>query len=225
MITKAMSEATWTPPGPGMWERDAAHQDRPFSRLFFELAPHSFSAGTSEAFARFGLPFSGFEMADINGWFFGTLSPVAEDEFPARVEAAERAVVDRPWRAIADEWYSSVRASFVRRNQQLQAVVPADLDDAALAAHLLEAIHLYSDAAKRHFFDAVAHWVAVGLLVNEAQELAGWDADRTILSLSGASPASTAPLTALRRISMSIETIPEARCQEPADLIHLCSAM
>jgi len=210
MNSQATSETVWVAPGPGMWERDAAHQDRPFSRLWLECSPQSFQAGAGEAFARFGVPLAGFEIVDVGGWFFGTLKPVDEEVFPIRIEAAERALAERPWRAIADEWFDRDRAVFVRRNRELQAIAPARLDDEALAAHIADALNLLADASTRHFLDAVAHWVGVGLLINEAEQLAGWTPDRTILALAGASPASTAPVAALRRIASAIEADPRA---------------
>src|SRR5512139_1417677 len=94
---------TWNAPGPGVWERDAAHQERPFSTLWMEVAPGTLGAGTSDAFARFGIPFSRFEAAGVEGWFFGTFVPAPEEAIPERIDAAERALVERPWRAIADE--------------------------------------------------------------------------------------------------------------------------
>ena len=53
MSTPSASAVTWTAPGPGVWERDAAHQERPFSTLWMEAAPMWFRPGFSEAFERF----------------------------------------------------------------------------------------------------------------------------------------------------------------------------
>lgn len=204
------SPVTWSAPGPGPWERDAAHQERPFSALWLEAAPPAFSRGFSEALARFGTPFSSFEVADVDGWFFGALSPVAEEEFPARAEAAEQALATRPWRTIADEWVSSVRGQFLRRNRTLQAVDPGRLDDAGLAAHLAATLALFHDGLVRHFLQAGAHWVGVGLLANEAGTLTGWTPERVIQALAGASPASMAPVAGLQRISEAIAADPRA---------------
>ncbi len=210
MSTANPVEVIWAPPGPGLWERDAAHQERPFSALWLEMASGAFAAGTSDAFARFGIPFARFETANLHGWFFGTLTPVADEEFPDRIAAAELALTTRPWRAIADEWSSSARAVFVARNRAIQAVDPAGLSDEALAAHLAGALGLLRDAATRHFLDAVAHWVSVGLLLMEAGRLAGWPPERTIRALAGASPASVAPAAAVGRIRDAIAADPEA---------------
>lgn len=231
MTTAAPSGKTWIAPGPGAWERDAAHQERPFCQLWLESALPAFRKGTGEAFARFGIPFSGFETVDLEGWFFGTFSPIAEEVFPARVEAAERALAERPWRAIADEWHRSVREVFVRRNRALQSVLPASLDDDGLAAHLDDALLLFSDAGTRHFFQAVAHWVGVGLLITEAGRQAGWTPERTIQALSGASPNSTAPVAALQRVATAIAADPRAGAElasdrDPASVLaalHECS--
>lgn len=231
MTARATIDTTWVAPGPGAWERDAAHQDRPFSTLWLETTPAAFRRGTAQAFARFGIPFTAFETAEVEGWFFGTLAPVADDVFPDRVEAADRALATRPWRAIADEWHRSGREELVRRNRAIQSVLPAGLDDRALAAHLDDALTLLADAAGRHFFHAVAHWVGVGLLINEAERHAGWAPARTIRALAGASPASTAPVAALQRVAAAIAADPRARAElasdgEPASVLatlHECS--
>ena len=204
MNTPSASAATWRAPGPGPWERDAAHQERPFSTLWMEAAPLGFRRGFGEAFERFGMPFRTFEVADVNGWFFGTFAPVAEEDLPERVATAESALDTRPWRAIADEWMSSVRRQLLRRNRELQAVEPGELDDGGLAAHLASTLELFHDGLARHFLQAGAHWVGVGLLAHEAATLAGWTPERVIQALVGASPASIAPLGGLRRIADAI---------------------
>ena len=135
-------------PGPGLWERDAAHQERPFSTLWMEVMPFGFHQGFSEAFERFGLPFQSFDLADVDGWFFGTFTPVAEAEFAARAATAEHAIDARPWRAIAEEWTSSVRGQLLERNRGLQAVEPRALDDGSLAQHLAATLELLCDGGR-----------------------------------------------------------------------------
>lgn len=211
MTTETSTGTTWAAPGPGLWERDAAHQERPFSRLWLERAIPAFKAGTAEAFARFGLPFAAFDVVDLEGWFFATLTPVDEAMFPARAEAAERALAERPWRAIADEWDRAVRDDYAQRNRAVQSVDPADLNDAALADHLADCLRLFSDAGTRHFLQAVSHWIGVGLFIAEADRLAGWTPERSIQALTGGSPNSTAPVTAVRRIASAVAANERAR--------------
>ncbi len=233
MTTPTASANTWKAPGPGLWERDAAHQERPFSTLWLEAALPAARRGSGEAFERFGLPFRSFEAVDVNGWFFVTFSPVAEEEFPGRMAAAESALDSRPWRAIADEWTGSVRGQLLQRNRELQTAEPGELDDSGLAAHLASALELFHDGGTRHFLQAVAHWVGVGLLANEAATLTGWPPERVIQALAGGSPTSLAPLGGLRRIAEAIALDPRASAilagdDEPrAALGHLraCSPM
>lgn len=210
MGTPAASATLWTAPGPGMWERDAAHQERPFSTLWLEAALPAARRGSGEAFERFGLPFRSFEAVDVNGWFFVTFSPVAEAELPGRMAAAESALDARPWRAIADEWMDSVRGELLQRNRELQAVEPGELDDSGLAAHVASTLELFHDGGTRHFLQAVTHWVGVGLLANEAATLTGWPPERVIQALAGGSPASIAPVGGLRRIADAIASDPRA---------------
>ena len=204
------SDGPVAPPGPGRWERDPAHQERPFSRLWFDVVPLAFARGTAEGFERLGLPLAEMQVADISGWFFGTMLPVSDDEFVARIEAAEQALAERTWRTIADEWHATERNRFVTRNRELQTIDPADLDDAALVAHTHDALDLLADAGARHFLQAIAHWVGVGMLVNEAAEWAGWAPAETIAALAGSSPGSTAPVAALRDIATAIAADPTA---------------
>jgi pyruvate,water dikinase len=200
----------WVPPGPGLWERDPAHQERPFSRLWLDAAAAAFARGTAEAFERMGLPLAQLQIVDVDGWFYATMLPVADDQFAPRIEAAEQALATRMWRTIADEWHDTERGRFVARNCDLQAVDPAALDDAALAAHTHDALDLLTDAAARHFLQAIAHWIGVGVLVNEAAGLAGWEPADTIAALTGSSPSSTAPAAALRQIAAAIAATPAA---------------
>lgn len=204
------ADGPWSPPGPGLWERDPAHQERPFSRLWHEVASSAFTRGTAEAFERLGLPLAGMQIADINGWFYATMLPVADDQFMTRIETAEQALGERTWRTIAEEWHTTERSLVRSRNRELQAINPAELDDASLAAHTHDALDLLADAGARHFLQAIAHWVGVGLLINDAAELAGWGPAETIAALAGSSPGSTAPVAALRDIAMAIAAEPAA---------------
>ena len=210
MSTSSPSADLWKAPGPGMWERDAAHQERPFCTLWLEAALPAASSGMAEACERFGLPFRSFQAVDVNGWFFLTATPVADEDFRARVAAAEKALDTRPWRAIADEWKGSVRGQLLQRNRDVQAVEPYGLDDKELAAHLASTLELLGDGATRHFLHAAAHWVGVGLLANEAATLTGWPSERVIQALAGGSPGSLAPLAGLRRIAEAIASHPQA---------------
>jgi pyruvate,water dikinase len=201
---------TWVAPGPGYWERDTAHQERPFSRLFFETVGPTLERGTAEAFASMGLPLAQLHVADLDGWFYATMLAVPDDELVTRVDVAERALATRAWRAVADEWHATERSDFVARNRALQAVDPSALDDAALAAHVHDALDLLADAGTRHFLQAVAHWVGVGLLVDEAGAIAGWTPADTIAALAGSSPSSAAPAAALHDIAVAIAAVPAA---------------
>ena len=205
------------PPGPGLWERDPAHQERPFCRLWFDVLPAAFARGTAEGFERVGLPLAELRIADVDGWFYGTMLSVDDDEFVARIEVAERALAGRTWRTIADEWSSTERTRFVARNSELQTIDVGVLDDDALATHLHDALDLLADAGARHFLQAIAHWVGVGMLVNEAAELADWEPAATIAALAGSSPGSTAPLAALDAIAAAVAAAPNAAALLAAD--------
>ncbi len=229
MSTPSPSTDLWKAPGPGMWERDAAHQERPFCALWLEAASPAAERGFGEACERFGLPFKRFEMADVGGWFFLAPSPLADEDFPARMDAAEKALDARPWRAIADEWTESVRAELLQRNKELQAVVAGALDDSGLATHIASTLALFQDGGARHFLQAAAHWVGVGLLANEAAGLPGWPPERVIQALAGGSPNSLRTLAGLERIAEAIASDPRASAilagdDEPdAALAALCA--
>jgi pyruvate,water dikinase len=206
VATAAEDNETWEAPGPGLWERDAAHQERPFSGLLLEQLIGPMTAGTGRAFERFGLPIA-MEPAVVRGWLYASVVPIGEDDFAARMEAAVRAVAERPWRLIADEWHASVRAPMAARNKDLQRVDVTALDDAGLAAHLEAALATLAAGAERHFLNAVAHWIGVGLLLNEAGRVAGWTPAQTLAALAGASPASTAPVAALARVAAASRAV------------------
>ena len=210
MSTPSASANLWEAPGPGIWERDAAHQERPFCTLWLEAALPAASRGMGEACERFGLPFRSFQAVDVSGWFFLTVTPVAEEDFPGRMAAAELALDSRPWRAIANEWKDSVRGQLLERNREVQAVEPGGLDDEGLAAHLASTLELFQIGGTRHFLQAGAHWVGVGLLANEAATLTGWPPERVIQALAGGSPGSLATLDGLRRIAEAIAREPQA---------------
>ena len=59
-----------TAPGPGMWERDEAHQSAPFSTYNIDLFSSYAKAGIAEGSRRYGLLFETFDIRSIDRWMY-----------------------------------------------------------------------------------------------------------------------------------------------------------
>src|SRR5262245_39317728 len=70
------TEVTFTAPGPGSWQLDAAHFPRAVTRLFGEVFPRAFDAGFRERVRSYGSLLETLEFATVNGLIYFAPRPV-----------------------------------------------------------------------------------------------------------------------------------------------------
>lgn len=109
--------------------------------------------------------------------------------FRRAARAAERAIVERPWRAEAERWFATERDEWIARDEALAAVEPEGLDDGELAEHLAAARQLAGDGYHVHFRLHGCDLIPTGMLLARA---VAWGLDPVEVTglLAGWSPAS-----------------------------------
>ena len=229
-MTTQEAPKTWQAPGPGMWERDEAHQSAPFAGYTMALFDAYFSAGMEEGGARYGLLFQTFDGRWVDGWAYMRPRIVGAPEKPGplppkwvfkllfklhpalrgRTKAAQAALAEGRWKQDADWWVNEGRASMRARLRSLQSVELRSLNDAALQRHHREVLEVLAEGFRIHFRNALAHWIGVGDWLAKTSEWTGTPPEEALHALEGSSPFSVDALVYLDRIATALKTAPGA---------------
>jgi len=134
--TDASSTLTFEPPGPGTWEIDAVHFPRPATRYWTEMHPAPFKRGFAEFPRFYGMLFTGREVQYVNGFMYGTMVPVDEQEIPERFARAAETFERKLWREQLRDWDETFKPAAIKFHRELQAVDPDAVSDEVLATHL-----------------------------------------------------------------------------------------
>ncbi|HET6167349.1 MAG TPA: PEP-utilizing enzyme [Marmoricola sp.] len=136
MSTSPKQQLSFEPPGPGSWDLDSLHFPRPVTAYWSEMHPEPFSLGYGDMTAFYGLPFKTRRTAYPGGFCYGTMVPLPDDEFPARVQRAAETFERKLWRESAQQWHEVRKPASEKANRDIQAVDPDQLTDDELVAHL-----------------------------------------------------------------------------------------
>jgi pyruvate,water dikinase len=147
---------TWEAPGPGVWELEQTHFQRPATAYLAEIFPIGFVRGFRHGTARYGLLLDHLQPAYVNG--FAYMQPVPFGAPPgaagpppkpvlwllvrlhpkmrARLAEGQRARDEKRWRADLAEWDDVDRAALIAGHRALQEVDITTLSDEELIVHL-----------------------------------------------------------------------------------------
>ena len=174
---------------------------RPWTRLQTSLFLPVFSDAAQHVF-RFttgGTPYA----SSIGGWTYLTNPPITPAEQTRRMERnAARIAAGEP-RALVERWNAEWKPAFRDRLATLRPVAPADLDDAALRAHLGELIVLFGRLHDVYFRLTGAAIVLLAELGVACRDLLGWTPAQTLRlrgGLRGDHMAATAEVAELARL-------------------------
>jgi pyruvate,water dikinase len=214
-----------------MWNLDRSHfpgGTTPMSTWFMEGC----AKGMRKAFEELGMPADTLDVRFVRGFMYSRLRPLISPDRAAtklppefvlkvvvrlhpsmrkRANRAARAIDEKPWLAVLDEWQRSIRPRLEATNEELQSVDVAQLDDIALADHLDRLMSYCRDNFELHFYLHAYDLGPIGFLLAECSRW-GIDAPEVVPALAGASPATSAPariLRDLRSIVAASGTTPE----------------
>jgi rifampicin phosphotransferase len=219
---------TFTPPGPGAWQRDTDHQASTRSPLLGAFFTDAFTEGSRTAFARYGLPLDRLQGADLHGWFFfrpvpagvpdrgGPPPPVPilrvltrlVPELRRRERTARTALAERRWLTDARAWEAE-RPVWAARIHDLLTPDLTEMPDADLATHARRTTAAATELAHRHF-SLLGVSIGVGRLLAAAPGL-GLGPDEAMAVLRGGAPetaSSAAPLAELASIAICAGAVP-----------------
>jgi phosphohistidine swiveling domain-containing protein len=157
----------WTPPGPGPWQQDSAHNPAPSSRIACDVFETSFERGFEDTLTRYGSLLDRLALRTVNGFMYhqiqpfnmpGPDGPPSEEfigsEIGRRAAVAEAALENRIWRDDIALWDNELKPAAIARHRALYEVDLAGLSDDELAAHVDTCLrHLEAMIYQHHRFN------------------------------------------------------------------------
>jgi phosphohistidine swiveling domain-containing protein len=221
-----MTDATtgWPAPGPGTWELDTAHFDPTVSRQMRDLISGAMEIGLGEGFELAGAPLSTIQARFVNGRMYTRLVPLvgANSSRPAppdkvlwlvtrlhpafrrRARQSARAIDGKFWMTEFARWEREWKPELLATNRRLGEVPVADLSTEELADHLDAVWQHAASAAALHFRLHTSDLAPIGRLLVASVDW-GLDPHEVMMTLAGASPATSAPARALGEIRAELD--------------------
>ncbi|MGD9700847.1 MAG: PEP-utilizing enzyme [Acidimicrobiia bacterium] len=220
-----MTDISWDPPGPGLWELDRSHMVGGTTPIMQSVQRRALPSGMRRVFRELGTPADTLDVAFVNGFFYSRLRPLIRPDRPAtslpplpllklasrlhpemrrRAKTAARTLRERPWQAVVAEWETNGRAAVEHANLVLQDVDLRALDDESLALHVAALIEHCTEMWELHFWLHGYDLGPIGLLLSAAARW-GLDVSEVIELLSGASPSTSEPVRVLSAIRAAVE--------------------
>jgi len=165
-----MHASEFLPPGPGVWELEATHLQRPVSRAMAAVFPDAATAGFRWTMARYGLLLDYLEFKVVNRFVYLCPRPVGapkgakgpppklifklltklHPEVRRRIRTVRETFATKRWREDVARWDSEWKPEIARENTQLQAVDASSLSNDALRMHLNRCFEVVRAAVTRH---------------------------------------------------------------------------
>jgi len=209
------AELTFDAPGPGSWTLDPVHFPRPVTRYFMETQPEPFARGAAEFPKFYGMLVGGMQYEYVNGFPYGGMRPLPEEEIPERIERAGEVFERKLWREQLRDWDETFKPASIEAHRELQSVDPDALDDAELVAYLTRCRDHHIEMIYQHMRFTGAAMLPIGdLLVNVVQ----WTdvpAAELLTMMRGTAPVSAGASAELEQLIAAIKVDSEAR-----DLLH-----
>jgi pyruvate,water dikinase len=224
-------ERQFDAPGPGSWELDSEHCERPHSRWVSDLFPTIFTEAFRAGMARYGSLLDTIEMRMVNGFSYVAPRPVGAPPdargtpprpvfwlltrlHPAlrkRIRRASEVFETKLWRTDTREFFEDVLPKSIARLERVQSMKLSALDDAALITHLEEMAALVDEQMRDHFLRATASMLPVGDFIVHACEWTGCSREEAVALLNGYSPYSVEAVKEMEAVAEAIRRDREAR--------------
>jgi phosphohistidine swiveling domain-containing protein len=209
--TVKASELRFEPPGPGSWEIDAVHLPRPSTRYYTQVHPEAFKRGVQDFTRFYGMLIDGLEYRYVNGFAYKTVSPVAPQEIPARLQRAQEVFENKLWREQLREWDETVKPASIKAHRELQSIDPDKLSDAELIAYLTRCRDHHAKMMSQHMRFTAAAIVPTGDFLAHVGDWTGLPPADLLNLLRGAAPVSAGASGELERLISTIRKDPRAQ--------------
>jgi len=205
-----MSERPFQPPGPGAWSLDTTHMSKPLTAYSGAAARYGLPKGIREGTARYGLFLSHLQPEQVHGFIYmkdvvigapesATAPPPKlvlqilsrlHPEMRRRTRACEKAWAEKLWLQDLKLWNDEIKPDSIRRNQEIQAIDPADLDADGLVRHLELCWQNLREMFYRHHKFTIASIIPMGNYLAKVVPWTGLEPGVALTSLRGGSPIS-----------------------------------
>jgi rifampicin phosphotransferase len=199
------------PPGPGSWNLDALHFPRPVTRYWAEMHPEPFGRGAREFARYYGMLSDGVELQYINGFSYGKVRPVPDEEIPQRFQRAEEVWAGKLWRDQLRDWDETFKPASIRTHRELQSVDPEALSDEELGAYLTRCREHHVEMIYQHMRHTGAAMIAIGDLLAHAGDWTGVPRAELLGMMRGAAPVSAGVSGELAGLIAAVKADPAAR--------------
>ncbi|HEY0144144.1 MAG TPA: PEP-utilizing enzyme [Thermoanaerobaculia bacterium] len=221
---------TFTPPGPGVWERESTHLTRPISRLCAEIFPAAATEGFRQGMARYGLLLDYLEFAVVNRFMYVCARPVGapkgakglppklifklmmklHPELRRRVRTVAETFATKRWREDVTRWDNEWKPAIRRENSELQRVDLAALDEERLIAHLDRCFDATRRAVTRHHSLNATAMLPLGDFLGSVREWTGLGPAEVLPLFRGSSRVSRGATDELQALAKAIGASPDA---------------
>ena len=209
------AELNFEAPGPGSWSLDPVHFPRPATRYFVETQPEPFARGAGEFPQFYGMLVGGMQYSFVNGFPYGTMRPVPDEEVPARIERAGEVFERKLWREQLRDWDETFKPASIKTHRELQSVDPDALDDAELVEYLTRCRDHHIEMIYQHMRFTGAAMLPIGdLLVNVLQWTDVPPAE-LLSMMRGSAPVSAGASAELEQLIAALKADSDAR-----ELLH-----
>jgi phosphohistidine swiveling domain-containing protein len=202
-----MADVTWDAPGPGVWELETVHAQRPVTTIHRTALCDSLAKGFQYGCARYGVMLDYLQPEAVNGFLYmqprpfgappGAAGPPPapvlwlltrlHPKMRARVKQAKKAFDEKLWRADLKEWDTVDRPEIVAKHRAIEAVDVEFLADDQLAAHINTACEHLAFAHWMHHKYSVPSTLVVGDLLAGVTEWTGLEGGEVLTLIRGSS--------------------------------------
>lgn len=215
-------------PSEGFWQKDTSHWPVPLTPFGASVYLPALSDVMRFLIDDFGLMIDGVEQRSLGGEVYARSIPLGgKDRRPPprwavwlgvrlappirrRARAAQAAIASGLPERILDSWEGEWRAAFADEFRVLRNVDLATLGDDALLGHLDRAKAMLCRGADLHFQLVAPYYLSLYELGSVCQEILGWDIERALSLVTGASHASSEPGRELAALAQRVAADPSA---------------
>ncbi|HLX87376.1 MAG TPA: PEP/pyruvate-binding domain-containing protein [Acidimicrobiales bacterium] len=209
-------------PTDGFWIKDTSHFPTPLTPFGASVYLPAISDAMRFMIEELGLMCDGVEQRSLAGEVYVRTIPVGGKDRPVppqwvmwlgarlmpplrrRARAAEAAITSGLPERILDRWDCEWRPAFANEFRELKDVDLKTLSDEALLAHLDRAKDMLYRGSDIHFQLVAPYYLALYEFGVTCRELFGWDVERALYLVTGASEASSEPGRELASLAQRI---------------------
>ena len=219
----------FTAPGPGVWERESTHMQRPISRSMAAVFPKAATEGFKAGMERYGLLLDYMEFAVVNGFIYTCARPVGapkgakgpppklmfklltklHPEVRKRIKTVGETWRTKRWREDVARWDNEWKPAILKENRELQSVDPRKLSDEELIAHLQRMFEVVTRAGFRHHSLNATAMLPLGDFLVHVREWTGMAPAEVLPLFRGSSRVSQGAATELDELAVLLRNDPQ----------------